>query len=313
MGRGSSGRSSRASRLLALAALLTALAVLTGCSLPRPPGQGQIRYRDQVFNNVNVTHDVQYGSAPDSSGDPVALKLDLYQPAGDTQTQRPVVLWVHGGSFCCGDKSAGDVADLATTFAKLGYVSASINYRLLATSPCSGSNVSANCITAAMAAQHDAQAAVRWFRANASTYGVDPTRIGIGGSSAGAVTAIEVGINSTDPGDSGNPGYSSKVGGFMSLSGGIPPGFESFFNSGDSPGIFFHGTADGVVPYSWALSTVQTLLGVGVPAYLETLDGAGHVPYNQYHDQIVSQSDYFFYDFLDLPHAAGQAAAAGAG
>ena len=123
------------------------------------------------------------------------------------------------------------MVDLANTFAKLGYVSASINYRLLATSPCSGSNVSANCITAAMAAQHDAQAAVRWFRANASTYGIDPTRIGIGGSSAGAVTAIEVGINSDDPGDSGNPGFSSKVGGFMSLSGGIPPGFESFFNS----------------------------------------------------------------------------------
>ena len=200
MGRGSSGKSSRASRLLALVALLTALAVLTGCSLPRPPGQGQLRYRDQVFSNVNVTRDVQYGSAPDSGGNPVALKLDLYQPAGDTQTQRPVVLWVHGGSFCCGDKSAGDVVDLASTFAKLGYVSASINYRLLATSPCSGSNVSANCITAAMAAQHDAQAAVRWFRANASTYGVDPTRIGIGGSSAGAVTAIEVGINSGDPG-----------------------------------------------------------------------------------------------------------------
>ena len=39
----------------------------------------------------------------------------------------------------------------------------------------------------------DAQAAVRWFRANASTYGVDPTRIGIGGSSAGAVTSVEAG------------------------------------------------------------------------------------------------------------------------
>ena len=57
---------------------------------------------------------------------------------------------------------------------------------------------------------------------------------------------------------------------------------------------------------------MQTLLSDGVPAYLETLEGAGHVPYNQYHDQIVSQSDYFFYDFLDLPHAAGQPAGSGA-
>ena len=42
------------------------------------------------------------------------------------------------------------------------------------------------------------------------------------------------------------------------------------------------------------------MLNAKVAAFLETLDGAGHVPYNQYHDQIVSQSDYFFYDFLDL-------------
>ncbi len=298
---------------MALVALLIALAVLTGCSLPRPTGQGTIRYRDQVFNNVNVTRDIQYGSAPDLQGNPVALKMDLYQPAGDTNTQRPVVIWVHGGSFCCGDKVAGDVVDLANTFAKLGYVTASINYRLLATSACSGSTVTPNCITAAMAAQHDAQAAVRWFRANATGYGIDPTRIGIGGSSAGAVTAIEVGINSGEPGDSGNPGYSSKVGAFMSLSGGIPPGFESYFDSGDSPGMFFHGTADPVVPYQWAVNTALNMLNVKVPAYLETLDGAGHVPYNQYHDQIVSQSDYFFYDFLDLPHAQGGIAASGAG
>ncbi len=292
-------------------ALLLAAAVLAGCSLPRPPGAGTIRYRDQVFNNVSVTHDVQYGSAPDLAGNPVALKMDLYQPVGDTATKRPVVIWVHGGSFCCGDKVAADMVDLANNFAKQGYVTASINYRLLATTACSGSNVSQNCIVAAMAAQHDAQAAVRWFRANASAYGIDPTRIGIGGSSAGAVTSIEVGINSGDPGDSGNPGFSSKVGGFMSLSGGIPPGFESYFDSGDSPGIFFHGTADSVVPYQWAVNTAANMLHANVGVVLETLDGAGHVPYNQYHDQIVSQSDYFFYDFLDLAHAEGGVAAGG--
>ena len=294
-----------------LLAVLAAAAVLSGCSLPRPPGDGTIRYRDQVFGNVNVTRDIQYGSAPDLSGNPVALKMDLYRPVGDTATKRPVVIWVHGGSFCCGDKIAADMVDLATTFAKLGYVTASINYRLLATSACSGSNVTQNCVVAAMAAQHDAQAAVRWFRANAATYGIDPTRIGIGGSSAGAVTSVEVGINSGDPGDSGNPGYSSKVGGFMSLSGGVPAGYESYFDSADSPGMFFHGTADSVVPYQWAAIAAANLLNVGVAALLETLDGAGHVPYNQYHDQIVSQSDYFFYDFLDLAHAEGGVAAGG--
>jgi dienelactone hydrolase len=300
-----------ASRLTALIVAIVAVAVLTGCSLPPPPGASPLRYRDQVFNSVSVTRDVQYGSAPDRAGNQVALKLDLYQPVGDTQTKRPVVIWVHGGSFCCGDKVAADMVDLSNTFAKLGYVSASINYRLLASSACDGNSVTADCITAAFAAQHDAQAAVRWFRANAATYGVDPTRIGIGGSSAGAVTSVAVGVNSEDPGDSGNPGFSSKVGGFMSLSGGLPPAYESYINRGDAPGLFFHGTADSVVPYQWAVGTATAMLKAGVGALLETLDGAGHVPYNQYHDQIVSQSDYFFYDFLDLAHAQGQPGVSG--
>ncbi len=52
------------------------------------------------------------------------------------------------------------------------------------------------------------------------------------------------------------------------------------------------------------------MLNASDAAYLETLEGAGHVPYSQYHDQIVSQSDCFFYDFLDLPHAHGQLTAA---
>lgn len=290
--------------MLCLPVALVVASLLSGCTVPRPEGASPLRYRDQVFSSVTKNADVQYGSASDLQGNPVALKLDLYRPVGDTETQRPAMLFVHGGGFCCGDKSASNVTDLAKTFAKLGYVSASINYRLLAETGCGGSGVTPECTVAALAAQHDAQAAVRWLRANASTYGVDPTRIGIGGTSAGAVTATLVGLNSEDPGDSGNPGYPSKVGGFMSLSGGIPE--SSVINAGDSPGLLFHGTADTVVPYQWSASTAATMLNAGVAAYLETFDGAGHVPYNTYHDEIVSQTDYFFYDFLDLAHAHGQ-------
>jgi hypothetical protein len=49
---------------------------------------------------------------------------------------------------------------------------------------------------------------------------------------------------------------------------------------------------------------------VGVPAFLQTLQGAGHVPYTQYQSLMFSQSDYFFYWVLDLAHAQGQPAAA---
>ncbi|MGZ8665948.1 MAG: hypothetical protein ACXWZM_02410, partial [Solirubrobacterales bacterium] len=91
MGRGSTGRSRPAARPLALLALLVSAAVLAGCSVPRPPGDSPLRYRDQVFSNVSVTRDIQYGSAPDRAGNPVALRLDLYQPVGDTQTKRPAL------------------------------------------------------------------------------------------------------------------------------------------------------------------------------------------------------------------------------
>jgi len=110
------------SRLVAVVAALLASAVLAGCMVPRPAGDSPLRYRDQVFSSVTVTRDLQYGSAPDANGNPVALKLDLYQPSGDTQTKRPAVVWVHGGSFCCGDKTSPEIVDEATTFAKLGYV-----------------------------------------------------------------------------------------------------------------------------------------------------------------------------------------------
>ena len=83
-------------------------------------------------HQVDITRDLQYGSATAQSGTPTALKLDLYQPRGDTQTKRPALVWVHGGGFSGGDKADPADADFSTTFAKLGYVVVSINYRLIA-------------------------------------------------------------------------------------------------------------------------------------------------------------------------------------
>jgi dienelactone hydrolase len=284
----------------ALVALLAA-ALISGCTVPEPPGAAPLRYRDQVFNNVTVTKDLQYGLGPNSQGPPVPLMLDMYRPTGDTQTSRPALVWVHGGSFTGGDKTNIVPVDVANTFAKLGYVVVSINYRLL------GSNCVANpsgCTAAAVEAKRDAQAAVRWLRANAATYGIDPTRIGIGGESAGAITATLVGLLSEDVGSSGNPGWPSTVGGFVSVSGGVPTG--SLATAGDAPGLFFHGTADNVVPGAWSVNTAVAMLNAGVPAFLELQDGAGHVPWAQYRTLYLQQSDWFFYAALNLAHAAGQ-------
>jgi dienelactone hydrolase len=193
--------------------------------------------------------------------------------------------------------------DVATTFAKQGYVVVSINYRLLG-SGCTSNPGQPSCTIAALEAQHDAQAAVRWLRSHAGFLGIDPTRIGIGGESAGGITATLVGLHSEDPGSSGNPGFPSTVRGFVSISGGLPNGI--FASAGDALGLFFHGTADGVVPYQWSDATAAAMLDAGVGAWLQHQDGAGHVPYAQYRTLYLEQTDYFLYLALDLAHAAGQ-------
>lgn len=300
-----------ARHLGALLAALGALVLLGGCTLPPPAGNAPLRYRDAIFPNVTATKDIQYGSAPGADGTPQALKLDLYRPTGDAQTRRPAVVWIHGGGFRGGDKTNNNVATLSRGFAQTGYVAISINYRLLATTRCSTDpNPVAACYDAALAAQHDAQAAIRWLRANAPTYGIDPTRIAVGGTSAGAVTSILVGANSGDVGDSGNPGYPSTVRAANVISGGIPDAPADLFDAGDAPTIFFQGTADPVVSQFWALANAGALYNAGVPVFYESLEGAGHVPFKEYGDQFLSQSLYFDYAMLDLSRAAGQPASA---
>jgi predicted esterase len=298
-------RRTRFSRALAtLAGALTAAALLSGCfatSINPPTGAAPLRYRDAVFSTYTTTSDLVYGSAPDLNNNPVTLKLDLYQPTGDTATERPALVFVHGGGFSGGDKTAVPSSVLAPYFATRGYVAVSINYRLLAPGGCSGAGgVTSQCYNAAFAAVHDAQAAVRWLRANATTYGIDGNRIAIGGDSAGAITATGVAVLASQPGSSGNPGYPSNVRAFMSLSGGVPG--AAFVDSNSAPGILFSGTADPVVPYQWSFDTATALDKAGVKAVLETFTGAGHVPW-QFASTIETQTSNFLYKYLDAAHA----------
>jgi acetyl esterase/lipase len=272
-----------------------------GCDLADIPGDGPLRYRDEIFASTTKTADITYGSAVDQQGQTVTLKLDVYRPAGDTVTKRPIVIWVHGGSFRGGDKTSPELVDEATTFARKGYVTASINYRLSSTG-CGGSAPVAQCVTAINQAREDAQAAVRFFRAHPGTYGVDPTRIAIGGSSAGAITALNVGYQPDHPGSSGNPGFSSAVGGALSLSGAVI--FTGEVGPGDAPALLFHGTEDALVPYQWAVDTVDAAHDDGLRAYLITWEGAGHVPYSGHRDEILHLSTNFVYRTLDAGNAA---------
>jgi hypothetical protein len=162
-----------------------------------PPGAAPLRYRDDVFTGVTVTSNQVYGSAMNLSGQTVTLTFDFYEPTGDAVTLRPLIIWVHGGSFCCGDKTSGELVDEANVFGKKGYVSASINYRL--ESPgCSAGSPTVQCVQAINEAYQDAQTAVRYFRTNAATWGIDINRIAMGGSSAGAITALNVAAGVTE-------------------------------------------------------------------------------------------------------------------
>ena len=274
---------------------------LSGClvttSLGAVAGTAPLRYRDVVFPNFTITHDLQYGSAPDLNNQPIALKLDLYQPTGDTIAQRPAIVEVHGGGFVGGDK--GDEGNIADPLVQRGFVVVTINYRLLS-SGCTGSNLTPECLNAAAAGINDGQAAVRWLRANATTYRIDPNRVSIEGFSAGAIIATGVGVTWATPGTSGNPGYSSKVDGWVSISGGLPGG--ELVGPGDPAGYLFSGTADTTVPYQWSVDTANALDKAGSLAVLDTEQGVGHELPDA--TVLIDQTTSFYWLVMDLSHAA---------
>jgi carboxylesterase type B len=280
--------------LLLLVAVLVIVAAGCGVDWPNvfPPGTAPVRYRDPIFNAVTVKKNVTYGSAVNLSGQTITLQLDMYQPAGDTGTSRPAIVWVHGGSFCCGSKTSAEIVDEATTFSKAGYLNASIDYRL--ESPGCSESLS-NCVAAIQEAASDAQTAVRFLRTNAATYGIDPNRIAIGGSSAGAITALNVGYSSSeDPAASVRAAVS--LSGAQLVVGTISPG--------DAPALDFHCTTDSLVPYQWAVNTINAAKAQGLDAFLESWNATCHVPYTEHRQQILDQSRNFLWWEMDLSHAA---------
>ena len=190
----------------------------------------------------------------------------------------PAIVLVHGGGFVSGDKT--DLTQLADEYASLGYVVVSINYRMYADLPPSSSpgpadnfvppppgydtfpdlTLGGNAINAAV---QDADKAMAWVHDNAAIYNIDPNRIGIGGASAGGITAELVGYNNF-------PGrVPSVVLDFL----GSMYGTEGAIKAGDPPAFMFHGDADPQVPYSGDVAVAAQMTNVGV--YHEFYVGAG--------------------------------------
>jgi dienelactone hydrolase len=207
---------------------LIACALIATFTLAGPPAAHAVeseRYVAPTFD-VAVTHDLVYGAAPVIGGTEPLL-LDLYQPAGDTAAQRPAIVFAHGGAFTQGDKADWYWLPLLNGLASRGYVIASINFRL------DGSQQHATA---------DTRAAVRWFRANASLYGIDTSKIIAMGSSSGGLQALTVNFAPEFPGTSGNPGYPSNVAGAVAVSFGV----LQHIDSGEPPIAIFQATDDDV-------------------------------------------------------------------
>lgn len=265
------------------------------------------RYAADTFTAITTTSDIEFGAAKNLSGNTQTLTLDFYSPDGDTETARPLIIWAHGGSFFGGSKTDADVVALSQRFAKKGFVCASINYRLGFT-PFDSSGI----VPALLRAVQDMKAAVRFFykdKLTTNQYKIDTNNIFIGGSSAGAITALHAAyldksceINSYISqtalenyggieGYSGNQCYSSKVKGVLNLCGAL--GKYGWIETGDVPFCSMHGTNDATVLYgrgkanpgipmlyldgSRMLHEGAALVNVNHSFY--TWYGKGHVPY----------------------------------
>lgn len=283
------------------------------------------RYALEVFPNHTLTSNITYGSNTTFSGANSTLKMDFYEPTGDTEINRPLIIWVHGGSFLGGSKTDPDMTILSQRFARKGYACASIDYRL-GFFPID----SANAVKAVVRAVQDLKAAIRFFYKDKQTtdsYHIDTNLIYIGGSSAGAITALHVAylnniceisdyLNQTTinqlgglDGNSGNPGFSSSVKGVINLCGALAR--YSWLEAGDIPLVSIHGTADGTVKYNRGIVNPGTALmyldgsrmlheracALNVHSDFYTFPGAGHVPYIN-NNAYMDTTEWFIRDFL---------------
>ena len=222
------------------------------------------------------------------------LLLDVYRPPART-SRRPAVVLVHGGGMWTGSRA--DMADPARQLARAGYVAFAVDYRL----------VDAATGRHRWPAQlDDVQLAVRWVRANARRFGVDPERVGAYGWSAGGQLAALLGARDTRDLRLANADYPSRVACVVDLAGDVdlraytlPPALDevtallggtlaevparyrdvsplSWIDARTVPFLVIHGLRDDVVPIEQSQRLVSALRAGGVEVEYTELPDAGH-------------------------------------
>ena len=235
---------------------------------------------------VTVQSDVIYGTG--SVGNPptgtIDLRLDVYSPSGPgAPALRPAVVLIHGGGFSGGDKAGGNMVTIGTELASRGYNVASINYRLIGDDPTQEPGpLDPNIpnVAAIHAAMNDATQAVLYSKQNAASYDLDPTRLALMGSSAGAITSLGVGYQELGP--------QAEVGAVVSLWGTVDnplqPGLQTDFHSEfdpNDPALFLTvGTNDisvnGSLFYESNVALAAHASTIGLPNAFFPIEGAGH-------------------------------------
>lgn len=197
------------------------------------------------------------------STDSLDLTMDIYQPDTDSEQLRPLILFIHGGSFFNGDKAEESYRLWCTHFASLGYVAVSMNYRM-------GWTPNRTSIDAAgFRATQDANAALRFLLHHADLYRINPDWVFVGGTSAGAITALNLAFLTDD----NKPASVVEEGPIAKL---LPECSETFhiaavinmwgavcdtviLHDSQTSVISFHGDCDKIIPYSHGYPFVKML------------------------------------------------------
>lgn len=269
-------------------------------------------------DEVQVEKDIIYGKGGD-----IELQLDLARPEGEGPF--PVIVFIHGGGWYQGNRQ-GHLDDIQEG-ARRGYVAATVSYRLMQFDEAQKETTIA---TPNFPAQvHDVKAAIRWLRANADKYHVDPNRIGVTGQSAGGHLSLMLGLTDAEDeleGEGGHPEQSSRVQAvvnvfgptemkscyegsavswiFRLFTGGTPEEVPetyreaspvTYVTEDDPPILTLHGDKDQLVPITQATMLDERMKEAGADHTLLILEGAGH-GFGGEHQQQAQDAMWAFFD-----------------
>jgi acetyl esterase/lipase len=263
--------------------------------------QDSVQYLTPAYE-VSVKKDILYASKKNESDAEEPLKLDLYQPSGDDNKQRPVFMFIHGGGYSGGGKYDAEV--FSTGLAKRGYAVLSVDYRLK-------KDPSSNFSRTLTDACEDIDDVITWVNEHAEDYGLDNKRIAIGGDSAGGHLAMNF-VNIYVAEDSSTV---KSVFAIVDIYGGdLTRGVDSKL----PPVLIIHGTVDKLVPYQLSIVLAEQLKEKGIYHNFLTMKDVGHDYKNaKYIDEIMETTSHFLWNIMrtqevaKLPENSGISVASG--